>query len=300
MSASPYSRMTGARQTMLSWARPIEAYDDLPALYRASFQALAGGAADFPYTLLAPPQEGAPEAHRTAESVLCDLDDKLYVLEQIGSQIVTNGFSYSDICSLEVGNVLLYSWFSIQGRSLSGTAGALTVPFNEATLRHFTPFFQKMRPAFTPPAPAALLAEQAKFDPLAGQNFKLMSFARQSLLPGERVLQTIYQPGSRLSLLGWLGKRFAPAIPLSHLTILTDREVILIGDAEGIAERKRSKYGGVRRYLARRSFVSADLERRFDDLLILRLHFSPQVRVERRFDLERLADVENLKKALEA
>jgi len=298
MPTTPAPLMTGARQTMMSWARVIDGREAVPEIYQASYQALVGAGAARPYTVLAPAQAGA-RGHRPAERLLCDLGEALYVLEAAGRQVSTSGFRYADICSFEVGNILLYSWFSIHGRAIDGGEAAATVEFNEATLRHFAPFFKKMRPAPSGADPIALAGERAKLDSLAAENFKLMNFGRECLVPGQPVLQVIYQPGKRQPVLNVLGRSLYRTLFLAHLAILTGREIILIGDAENVAEKERSKYGGVQRYLPLHGLVSVTLEAAPIDLLKMTFRLAGGVQVEKLFDAAHRSEVEALKQRLE-
>jgi hypothetical protein len=298
-SNDPFAKLTGARQTMMSWARLIDSIQAIPEIFNIPYQTLVGGAAGVvPYTVLAPSQCN-PWNSKFAERLLCEIGNTFYVLQLAGNQVITTGFCYQDICSLEVGNILLYSWFSIHGRTISGTDGVLKVEFNEATLRHFEPFFSKMRPRSPCPDQGNLKIEQAKFDYLIKENFKLMNFARQSLVKGERVIQAVYQPRNRQSIINVLGKKFFTTISLAHLIILTDQEVILLGDVEKVSEKKRSKYGGVYRFLPLRSIVSVELENHPHDLLEFTFNVSPDIRVKKLFDSALLEEVKNLKIALE-
>jgi hypothetical protein len=283
---------------MMSWASVIDSFETVPDIYKNSYQTLVGNTDALPYTVLAPAQVSPRST--SSERLLCEISGTFYVLERAGSQIVTSGFHYPDICSFELGNILLYSWFSISGRTISGAEAALTVEFNEATLRHFEPFFSKMRPAPTGTDVSDLKAEQAKFDYLSMVNFKFMNFARESLVCGERIIQSLYQPKKRQSLVTVLGRSIYRTISLAHLTILTDQEVILIGDVELVKGNKRSRYGGVRRYLPLRRIVSVTLEEQPNDLVRLTLQVSPDIRVQRLFAASQLQEIEHLKKALES
>jgi hypothetical protein len=283
---------------MMSWARVIDSFETVPDIYQNSYQALVGNTDTLPYTVLAPAQV-SPRS-KSSERLLCEISGTLYVLERKGSQIVTTGFHYADICSLELGNILLYSWFSISGRTTSGAEAALTVEFNEATLRHFEPFFSKMRPIPAGLDASDLKAEQAKFDYLSMVNFKFMNFARESLLCGEKIIQSLYQPKKRQSVVTVLGRSLYRTISLAHLIILTDQEVILIGDVELTKGNKRSRYGGVRRYLPLCGIVSVTLEEQPNDLLSFTIHVSPDIQVQSLFDASQLQEIEDLKKALEA
>jgi hypothetical protein len=284
---------------MTSWAKVIDSFEAVPEIYKKPYQTLVGNTDTIPYTVLAPVQ-GNLRDHKSLERLLCETEDTFYILERTGTQVVTTGYRYADICSLELGNILLYSWFSIHGRTNTGTTATSTVEFNDACLRHFGPFFSKMRPAPTTLDPLDLKLEQAKFDYLTNENFKFMNFARESLLSGEKVIQSLYQPQNRQSVISLFGRSLYRTLSLAHFTILTDKEAILIGDAEHIAEKKHSNYGGIRRYIPLRRIASVALDEQPNDLLCLTFYVFPDLQVEKLYAASHLQEVEKLKVAIEA
>lgn len=98
--------LTGARQTMASWARVIESYAELPEIYREAFTASLGDSPTFPYVVLAP----VPTLvrHKTAEKLLYLTDDTLHVLARTGNELVAQAYPLSTICTFEIGIILLY------------------------------------------------------------------------------------------------------------------------------------------------------------------------------------------------
>ncbi len=142
-------------------------------------------------------------------------------------------------------------------------------------------------------------AERARFDSLASLNFKFMNYARDSLVLGEMVNRFVFQPKNRQNMFSLFGRQYYRTISQAHLIILTDSEVILIGDTVNISDSKRSQYGGVRRYLPLCSLVSVTLEPTFHNLYSFTLQIAPQLQVTRLFDAARLIEIENFKKALE-
>jgi hypothetical protein len=291
--------MTGARQTMMSWARVIDSFETLPDIYRNSLQTLTENFEPFPFIVLVPPQAGDWK-RKPIERLLCDINNTFYILENADNQVVTTGYRYQDINRLELGNILLYSWFSINGKTIAGNNTISTVEFNEASLRHFEPFLRKMRPAPGIPNPSELIGEKSKLEYLLTENYKYLNFAQQSLVSGEKVIQSLYQSQINQPGLKVLGRTLYHSRSLAHLTILTDREVILIGDAEGISEKKRNKYGGIQCYIPLRSLDSVSVEEEPGDLLRLIFHVSPDEKIAKIFAVSRLQEIDNLKKSIDA
>jgi hypothetical protein len=252
--------LTGGAQTMMTWAKVIRSGDAVPEGYRAAIRPLVEGRDEFPYIVLAPTMGGPRRKATESEKVLCDVGDTLHVLERSGNQVTTTAFPWKAARDIEFGNILLYAWITLSGRTPEGEAAASTVEFNLATARHFAPFIRKMRPGPTSPSTEAdearLRAEQAKFDDLAAVSYKFMNFACESLVPGETVVQSLWQPDLRRRAGAVLGWPIYRTVSLAHLSILTDKELILIWDDERSAVKAGTRYGGVWRYIPLRHIVS--------------------------------------------
>lgn len=300
MTANTYNQapsMTGARQTMMSWARVVETLDQVPVLYRESFEKLVNPTGDFPYTVFAPAQSNS-RGTTSIEKLILDTDDTLYVLEKAGAKVSTIGFHYDDLYSFQAGNILLYSWFSVVGKTTDGKEATTSVQYNESTLRVFEPFFKKMRPLPEDPAPGAE-TEAEKLDYLESENFKFSNFARKSLIRGEKIIQSLYQPPKLSQIDKLFGRSFFRSVFLAHFDILTDKEVILIGEAEWAAQNAGGRYGGVQRYLPLSKIQSVSLDVSPDGLLRLTFQVSAGFNVERLFEKRLKVEVESLKKAVD-
>lgn len=294
----PLSKMTGSQQTMQTWARVIETWDDVPEVYRVDYAALVGNVAALPYTVLAP-AIGGLRGRKPAERLLWNQDGVFHALEWSGKRMFKYRFRNDDICSLEQGNVLLYSWFSLHGPTLDGVPATLTVEFNESTLRHLEPFFVKMRPALSIQAGYDRPVELQKLQHLERLNYKFMGFARRSLMPGERIIQALYQPVVRAPVITVLGRSLYRTLVQPHLSLLMDHEVVLIADAGQASEDKTGRYQGVWRFLPMRHLQTVTLETQAAGLLRFRYHLSDQTQVDTLFDASRTEELEAFRSALE-
>jgi hypothetical protein len=293
----PLSSMTGTRQTMMTWAKVIRAFDEVPEIYREACQRIFGARSAFPYTVLAPVMSGT--RHKDSEKLLCEVDDTFYVLERLGGRVTTLGYPWRTARDLEFGNILLYSWITLSGVTTDGVAAASTIVFNLATRRHFVPFINRMRPAPVAAGEAGQTTELAKLDALAGASFKFMNFARESLVPGEAVLQTVWQPDLRETAATVLGWNLYRTVALAHLVLLTDKELILIWDDPRGVVRAGTRRGGVWRYIPLRHVVSATLTQADDGLLTLSLGLTSNGRVDQVFAAARRGELEQLQHTLE-
>ncbi len=266
---NPIAELTGAKQTMASWARVIESYEQVPDLYKNSCKVLLQGCSPFPYVVFAPAISDYKQ--RTTEKLLCALDGILHVWERSGKQIISTAFPLKTIYSLEVGSVLLFSWLTISGLTSEGVAGSTTISFNTATQRFLAPFIKQMRPVPEIVSEAEWQKELAKFDHLSSSEFKFMNYARESLVRGNKVICSIMQPKIRKHIFTLFGQRFYRTMVLSHLALLTDREVIFIGEDErtGDIKGRGERYGGVWQYVPLRNITKAELTEAENGLLIL-------------------------------
>ncbi|MBN1888586.1 MAG: hypothetical protein JW850_11370 [Thermoflexales bacterium] len=276
---------------MASWAKRIESYDAIPQVYQSSLKTLLGDSQTFLYMVLTPAREKF--FHKTTEKLVCDLGDAIYVLERAGKRVSVRGYRWDSIRDVEVGTVLLYAWITIRGVTTEGESTASTFEFNSASSHYFTPILNKIRPAARG-SDEASLAERAKFDYLTKLNYKFMNYARKSLVPGEKVIQTVWQPEIRLQV-----GPFSPSVTLAHLTILTDKELILIRDDERWGAYEDVRYGGIWQYIPLSSIVSASLADQPDALLTLSIHLSEHDRVERVFEISNKPQLERLQSEIE-
>jgi hypothetical protein len=137
--------LTAVEQTKLSWAKAIESYDEVPEVYRASFETLVGDASRFPHAVLTPSYAGF--ITRAKEKLVCCLDGKIYVLEEARGHLASTCYSIGDISYVEVGSVLLQSWIKIRGLTSGGVLTSSEFKFNSVTDYLFTPIVERIRPA---------------------------------------------------------------------------------------------------------------------------------------------------------
>ena len=268
------TKWTGARQTMSSWSRVIESFESMPEVFKESYQMMLGDTASFPYTVFAPPIAGL--RRKVIEKILCETEDSICVWEHVGNQVRMTEYPITSISDIEIGRILLYSWFTIGGVTKAGAATSTTIEFNSASSRHFTRFINRIRPKLLHAGERELGMEMAKFDYLAAENFKFMNFAIESLVNGEKVLQVLWQPKISKPLIS-IGRYvlYRAAVSVAHLLVLTDKEIILIQDDQRSDEKRGVKYGGVWRYVPLKNVHGVSLSDREDGLLGVSLTLSP-------------------------
>lgn len=292
----PLSSQTGARQTMSSWSRVIESFDEVPEAFKPAFKATMG--TDVPYTVFAPIITGI--RHKTAEKLLCEGGDTLYVWERTRQGIEEHALPFDRISDLEFGSILLFSWLTFRGVDRAGVPFSITVEMNTTSVRHFARFVNRIRPAPHTMETAKQQAARAKFDYLADENFKFMNYGIQSLVEGEEVVQTVWQPEIQVPVmkLGW--HTFYRTRALAHLLVLTDQELIVVQDDERSQENRGSRYGGKWHYISLAHLETVEVQEDRDALIHLTLTLSPgQRKVETMFAASHREEILQLQDALQ-
>lgn len=269
----PLSTLTGARQTMLAWARVVESAAAIPEAYRSSYHQIVGAQQPFPYTVFAPAIAGWRQM--TTEKLLCDLNDSLYIWERRGRRVTLTAYPVPMVSDFECGSILLFSWITISGVTAAGDVASTMVEYNTATSRHLAPLVSKLRPAPAQLAPTEQGLERAKLEYLAANDFKFMNFARESLTGGERVLQTLWRPPIHRPRFPFGGRVFSRTLSLAQLIILTDHELIVIRDDERSEASRGVRYGGRWHYIALRNISAVSLQDWAEDLVGLVLTLTP-------------------------
>jgi hypothetical protein len=294
---SQLSLLTGAAQTMSAWSKVIESYDAVPEVYKSFLKPYSDDSQAFPYAILTPPLEKF--LRKTTEKLIYDLNDAIHILERTGNQVVAKSYPYQTIRALEVGNILLNSWITISGVTSEGLSSSTTIEFNAASERHFAVFLNKIRPASLGADEAGLIVEKNKFDYLSGLNFKFMNYGRSSLVRGEKVIQIVLQPEIREPAWRLLGKTFYRTVSPAHLSILTDKELILIREDERAKEIKGVRYGGIWQYIQLRCIHSVSLTEPSNDLSTLVISLSPDETRQQIFEVSRRPELDEFRDKIE-
>jgi hypothetical protein len=275
--------------TRSSWAKPIRSYADVPDVYKKFFDSFLVEGRAFPYTVLTPSYERF--IHKTSEKLICDFGYEINVLEKNGNTFETQCYPLSGISYVELRTALLAASFKICGMSSRGIHTSSTLLFNSVTDYLFTPILKGIRLV-----PAGIKhvdqnAELAKFDRLVNVNFKFMNLAKHSLLEEEKVIQFILQPEIQESLLTFLGKTYFRTITPTHMSILTNRELIVI--REDAARRKEDRYGGIRDYIPLNKIKSLTVSEKTVDLVGLTVQL-PEDSIELLFQVSAKEELNQL------
>ncbi len=293
----PGAPLTGAKQSMASWANAIESRAEVPEVYRSLVDSLIGEERALPYMVLAPPVVGA--ARGDADTLLFETDGVLYVVARAADRLTPTGYPLAHLRDVEVGNILLYAWFAVSGVTTEETLHTSAIEFNTATRDRFDPLLTRIRSALGEGTAPVLNAEQDCLDALAEDNFKFANYARESLVEHENVIDLVWQPEIRESFVPWLRLPFSRTVTTAHLVLLTDRELILIREDERSRRNRGVRYGGVWRYIPLRSVASASVT--VDEALVtLSIRLAPEGSISRHFALDKRDEVERVRTAIES
>ena len=275
---------------MAAWSKVIESRQEMPAAYRNSFDRQFAVEREFPHAIFTPSLDKFPR--KTTEKLICDTEDVIYIFERNGSQVNETCYSYQNVYMVELGNVLLDSWLTISGKTKRGHTHASKIEFNTTSLRYFTDIINRLRPSSRTIDNSRFALEKDKFNQLAEVNFKFMNYGRESLVPGETVLQILLQPEIRQPLFTIFGRTFYKTLSPAHLSIFTDRELIFIQDPERIKESKIARYGGVWQYLPLHGIEAVTISETAEGRLVLAIQCRQGARIEKLFEADHRAELE--------
>jgi len=273
--------LSAHEQTRLSWARLARSYDDLPDIFRGPLATLAGNSGSFPYTVLTPSFQGF--LRRPSEKLICASGDEICVMEKVQNRVASTRYPVREINTIETGSILLKAWITLKGLDSAGALSTSTLQFNAVTESLFTPIVNKVRPMPDTSTGVDHSAEMAKFNRLAPLNFKFMNYARRTIIPGEKVIHFVLQPEVRIGAPRFLGRTWWGTIHPAHLTILTDKELILIRDEAGVRWNPDAKHGGIWTYIPLDKIAATSLARSDDGMLTVSIHLPGNDQVDSLF-----------------
>ncbi len=252
------------KETKATWAKRVQAYADVPEVYRDFFEPLEAQGIPFPYTVLTPTYAGFP--YETTQKLVCMRAADICILEASGAGYALACYPFAEISYVEVCTVLLDSVFKVVGVTRQGERVESSFRYNTVSGDLFEPILTRIRLETANIGDTVRRSQVNKFDNWAKLNFKFMHYARRSVLAGERVLSAILQPEIRVCASWVMDKTHQSVVCMPHATILTDRELIVIREEQrGVTD----KYGGLWNYIPLDKINALSLGQWEDDLLML-------------------------------
>ncbi len=228
--------------TMKAWAIKIEEEASVPENFQEMMSRIVSKLEVFPYTIFAPKNDktGKPDQ----DTLLVMTAENIYVLEDQGGKISTASFFMKEIQMVQMGTVLLESWISIWGKS-AGEYISCTLYFDTVLEELFEEVLNKIRNKALQLSPEPKKEGSKELDYLKEISEKFYNYGKFSLLPGQEIQNSAYQP------MAYVGKskNSAEFQTAPHLMILTEKEVILIEEAKQEQKSTSQKYSGVWSYI---------------------------------------------------
>ncbi|MGA2141249.1 MAG: hypothetical protein ABSG94_02405 [Brevinematales bacterium] len=229
-----------------SWARDVKTPDDVPQVFLEAYQSEITGfhGDNAPYFVVTPFERSGFIIIKPR--LVCLYDGRIKIYEKAERGIISTSYNFKDIDYVEWRTVLLSSYIKINGISDNDTTSS-KIDFNTSMRYLFKPVLEKIRSSIDKIIPAGdelFEAEKDKFNYLEKHNYKFMNYARDSLRPGAKVIDMVFQPFIKVKFM----KFFTKTISASHLTVLTGKEMIII--REEIFRSKIDPYGGIWDYIS--------------------------------------------------
>lgn len=231
-------------QTMKTWAREIKYQEDLPRAFTDTFHSFVRQDAEFPYTVFSPPYRN--KRGRSDACLLFTQDNKIFILRNVKGKISTVIYPFQSIDYIEHGTILLTSWIKLEGLTTDNQTTTTIIEFNTVIDSLFLKFISIIRSTFISADSEDQPDEKSKLNYLRAVNFKFMNYAKQSIMPGETISNSLFQSAILQPRLKILSKTLFRQLSPSHLHILTDQELILVCDPES---QKLADYGGIWIYI---------------------------------------------------
>ena len=276
--------------TKSSWAIQIKTFAEVPDVFKSFFEPFPIDESAFPFTVLTPSYENF--IHKTTEKLIIDFGRDIYVLERKDDAFGTQCYPVDGICYVEMRTALLASSFTICGMTNQGKYASSTLKFNSVTDCFFKPILKRVRSVSVDSKNVAQDTEEKIFNCLADVNFKFMNFAKHSLLEGEKVIQFILQPDIQEELLTFLKKTYYRTISPTHISILTDRELIVI--REDATRRKEDRYGAIWDYISLSKIKSLSVDEKDGGLLGLTIQLPEDTNFELLFQVSAEKELDQL------
>lgn len=237
-----------------SWPMIIKSRDEIPEIFKENLLPyLLENFLDInqvPYIIYAPSDRVGRRISNL--KLLCLLDNAIIMLEKLNDKVRTIRYYFNDIVYIEEGQMLLYSWIRIKGISENALISSI-VEFNTVVEKIFQPIIEKLRRTINNIEIKQSKEELIEFQFLKKLNYKFMNYGSDSIMDGENIVDIVYQEDIYTKFLKFFKKSISPA----HLSILTDKELIIIKDDDG----GFAKYGAIWIYIPKNNILDVALKK---------------------------------------
>lgn len=225
-------------KTMKAWAIKIDQTEKIPAVFQKPMEQVLEEEADFPYMIYAPRNEktGKP----VNDTLLAMTEGTVWVLVDDPHQAAVVRFSMQEIQTIQMGTVLLESWIMFCGKTAGDTECAV-VYYDTVMEELFVPVLETVRTKMLQIPAEAPEAQADELHYLKDVSLKFYNYGIQSLMPGQKVCCSVYQPRVEEKVY----KQSEAHETAPHLFILTEEELILIQETEQEEKSATQRYSGI-------------------------------------------------------
>lgn len=270
-----------AQQTKMSWATLLNGYEDVPSDFQSFFSYFSQKEEEFPFSIITPSYEGFMQ--RSTEMLVCMMSDDLFIANKNETPENALKFKLDDILHVQFRTVLLESNLKITGYNSKNESVTVILRFNTVSDFLFKKIVKRIRLySFS----EKTSVEINLFDEFRFENFKFANFAQHCLLPGEKVIQIIWQHELQKSLIHFnfpiiFRHLFQRRVFPNHVLMVTDQELILISEDDHHAHDDH--YGGIWDYIPLAKIRNVSIDDDQDGILTLTISLQNGHRIESRY-----------------
>lgn len=229
-----------SQNTMSQWPIKVKRPEQIPESFVEELDRAFGAA--WPYTVFIPPSKWDVDGKRS--KVFSMLDDGVMYFEDMKTEVKQLFYPFENILYVEMGRMLLSSWMTIHG-IVGGQYRQSTVSYNTVRDDLFDPIIKRIRTQISPEKSLLEGENGERLSDLKQLDMEFLNYTKQSLLPGEKIINIIYQP----KVLDASGMSIEMLPEHTHAVVLTDNELILIKEDNHKYKNIHSNYGVIRDFI---------------------------------------------------
>jgi len=229
-----------SQNTMSQWPIQVKRPEQIPDSFSEALDVEFGPA--WPYTVFIPPTKWDAAGKRP--KVFSMVEDGIMYFEDMKTEVKRVFYPFDGILYIEIGRMLLSSWMTIHGM-VNGQYRQSTISYNTVRDDLFDPIIQTIRERIS--SSEMLLEGQngERLNDLKQLDMKFLNYTKNALLPGERIINIIYQPSVQEA----NQQSFTDLPEHTHAVVLTDNELILIKEDNHKYKNIHSNYGVVKDFI---------------------------------------------------
>ena len=229
-----------SQNTMSQWPIMIKDPSQIPD---SLSQALDGEfGAKWPYSVFIPPNKWDSAGKRP--KVFTMTEDGVLYFEDMKTEVKQVHYPFDGILYVEMGKMLLSSWMTIHGM-VHGQYRQSTISYNTVRNDLFDPIIEKIRERIASNQSLTQGKNGERLADLKQLDMKFLNYTKNALLPGEKIINIIYQPNVQEA----HDKSFKELPDYTHAVVLTNNELILIKEDNHKYKNIHNNYGVVKDFI---------------------------------------------------